>query len=349
MILVILIIVNCLSNEEDLSIARSRDFKCWSHFLTTLTGRDWMSAHNLQRIPGLWSRDNRRAPCPYGGDRANIMYPQSTAIKLVRSEDFSPHKTPSDFRHHYKLYKGYFTRHYIMTESIQDTSPRIHPSRSKKPVSDENCPPNLSVGSWDYFRLRRSNFLITLRTNSDIKAPINASCHNPHPAALPKAADTQIAAAEVRPWTSTLPISCWLCRRISPPPKNPIPAAMPWITRSTASSPFWFLPIASGIKTNNAEPILTSIWVLNPAGLFLSWRSHPIIPPTNMARHNLNSMPSQLSGDHKLAIDNVLLQIINRKIPILAEYDVRSQSYCQILLWANHDHVNAAPPQQYSS
>jgi hypothetical protein len=34
-----------------------------------------------------------------------------------------------------------------LTESIQDTSPRIHPSRNKKPVSDETCPPNLSVGT----------------------------------------------------------------------------------------------------------------------------------------------------------------------------------------------------------
>ncbi len=90
--------------------------------------------------------------CPYGGDRANIMYPHSTAIKWVRSEDFSPHKTPSDFRRHYKLYNSYLTRHYIMTESIQDTSPRIHSfadsgPRNKKPVSDETCPPNLSVGS----------------------------------------------------------------------------------------------------------------------------------------------------------------------------------------------------------
>ena len=59
--------------------------------------------------------------CPYGRDRANIMYPPSTAIKLVRSEDFSPHKTPSDFRRHYKLYKGYFTRPYIMTETISDS------------------------------------------------------------------------------------------------------------------------------------------------------------------------------------------------------------------------------------
>jgi hypothetical protein len=39
-----------------------------------------------------------------------------------------------------------------LTDSIQDTSPRI-PSfadsgpRNKKPVSDETCPPNLSVGS----------------------------------------------------------------------------------------------------------------------------------------------------------------------------------------------------------
>ena len=32
------------------------------------------------------------------------------------------------------------------TESIQDTSPRIHRWRNKKPVSDETCPPNLSVG-----------------------------------------------------------------------------------------------------------------------------------------------------------------------------------------------------------
>ncbi len=36
---------------------------------------------------------------------------------------------------------------FAMTESIQDTSPRIHPWRDKKPVSDETCPPNLSVGS----------------------------------------------------------------------------------------------------------------------------------------------------------------------------------------------------------
>ena len=59
--------------------------------------------------------------CPYGGDRANIMYPHSTAIKLVRSEDFSPDKTLSDGRRQYKLYNGYFTRHYIMTEIISDS------------------------------------------------------------------------------------------------------------------------------------------------------------------------------------------------------------------------------------
>ena len=99
-----------------------------------------MSANNLQRIPGLWSRDNRRVPCPYGGDIANIMYPQSTAIKLVRSEDSSPHKTPSDFRRHYKLYNGYFTRHYIMTESIHDTSPPIYLSKDKKLVSYKQAP-----------------------------------------------------------------------------------------------------------------------------------------------------------------------------------------------------------------
>ncbi len=80
-----------------------------------------MSANNLQPIPGLWSSDNRRVACPYAGDRANIMYPQSTAIKLVRSKDFSPHKTPSDFRRHYKIYNGYFTRHYIMTDTISDS------------------------------------------------------------------------------------------------------------------------------------------------------------------------------------------------------------------------------------
>jgi hypothetical protein len=48
-----LFIINCLSNEEDLSIALSRDFNGLSHFFTTLTNRDWMSANNLQRIPGL--------------------------------------------------------------------------------------------------------------------------------------------------------------------------------------------------------------------------------------------------------------------------------------------------------
>jgi hypothetical protein len=42
-----------------------------------------------------------------------------------------------------------------LTESIQDTSPRIHPWRNKKPVSDETCPPNLSVGSMlQFFNLK---------------------------------------------------------------------------------------------------------------------------------------------------------------------------------------------------
>jgi hypothetical protein len=48
-----LFIINCLSNQEDLSIARSRAFNGLSHFFATLTGRDWMSANNLQRIAGL--------------------------------------------------------------------------------------------------------------------------------------------------------------------------------------------------------------------------------------------------------------------------------------------------------
>jgi len=48
-----LFIISGFSNEEDLSIARSRPFKGLSHFFTTLTNRDWMSANNLQRIPGL--------------------------------------------------------------------------------------------------------------------------------------------------------------------------------------------------------------------------------------------------------------------------------------------------------
>jgi len=34
-----------------------------------------------------------------------------------------------------------------MTEIIQDTSPRIHPWKNKKPVSDETCLTYLSVGS----------------------------------------------------------------------------------------------------------------------------------------------------------------------------------------------------------
>ncbi len=37
------------------------------------------------------------------------------------------------------------------------------------------------------------------------------------------------------------------------------------------------------------------------------WRSSFLITlKTNKARHNLNSMPSQCSGDDKFAIDNVL-------------------------------------------
>ncbi|MBD1830431.1 hypothetical protein H6F71_24010 [Microcoleus sp. FACHB-61] len=42
-ILEILFIVHCLSNEEDLSIARNRGFKRLSHYFTTLTGRAWMT------------------------------------------------------------------------------------------------------------------------------------------------------------------------------------------------------------------------------------------------------------------------------------------------------------------
>src|SRR5919199_1869712 len=57
-----LFIINCLSNEEDLSIARSRDFKCWSHFFTTLTNRDCMSANNLQRIPAVGTTAGLRVP-----------------------------------------------------------------------------------------------------------------------------------------------------------------------------------------------------------------------------------------------------------------------------------------------
>ena len=42
-----------------------------------------------------------------------------------------------------------------LTESIQDTSPRMNPGRNKKPVSDETCPPNLSVGSrLQFFNLK---------------------------------------------------------------------------------------------------------------------------------------------------------------------------------------------------
>ena len=38
------------------------------------------------------------------------MSARTTRIKLVYSEDGSPHKTRSDFRPHYKSYNGYFTR-----------------------------------------------------------------------------------------------------------------------------------------------------------------------------------------------------------------------------------------------
>ena len=78
------------------------------------------------------------------------MYPQLTAIKLVRCEDFSPHKTLSDFPGHYKLYNGYFTRHYIMTESIQDTSPAFIPSQTQdaeiKNLYPRNLPPEFIRG-----------------------------------------------------------------------------------------------------------------------------------------------------------------------------------------------------------
>ncbi|AFZ07958.1 hypothetical protein Osc7112_3594 [Oscillatoria nigro-viridis PCC 7112] len=51
-------------------------------------------------------------------ETANIIYPQSTAIKLVDSEEFNPHNNSSYFRSHYKSYKGYNTRFYIITETI---------------------------------------------------------------------------------------------------------------------------------------------------------------------------------------------------------------------------------------
>ncbi|WP_377476290.1 MAG: transposase [Microcoleus anatoxicus] len=57
--------------------------------------------------------------------------------------------------------------------------------------------------------------------------------------------------------------------------------------------------------TSVARPDEASRITAALAGVSIS-SSHPIIPPTNKARHNLNSMPSQCSGDNKFAIDNVL-------------------------------------------
>ena len=56
------------------------------------------------------------------------------------------------------------------------------------------------------------------------QAPIKLKIHKPQPAAIPRAAETQIAAAEVKPLTLD-------SRRIVPPPIKPTPLTTPEIAR----------------------------------------------------------------------------------------------------------------------
>jgi hypothetical protein len=70
-------------------------------------------------------------------------------MEVVKREYFhnSPPLPHSDTLHRGQVLWASPLQNLSLTESIQDTSPRIHPWRNKKPVSDETCPPNLSVGS----------------------------------------------------------------------------------------------------------------------------------------------------------------------------------------------------------
>lgn len=97
---------------------------------------------------------------------------------------------------------------------------------------------------------------------------------NPAPAADPIAPTDQTPAAVVSP--RTLPRDC----RMDPAPRNPIPAATPWMMRPGSDAGPW---ICTEARTKLAAPRATIMWVRRPAGLCLDWRCQPTKPPSNAA------------------------------------------------------------------
>src|ERR1700709_765104 len=110
---------------------------------------------------------------------------------------------------------------------------------------------------------------------------ISAVSHWPAPQAMPRLATTQIEAAVVSPWT----LWCESSRRMTPPPRNPMPAMIPCTTRSTAEPSTWVPLVTSSMATRliRAAPSETSPWVRIPAGLPWISRLSPSTQPISVA------------------------------------------------------------------
>src|SRR4051812_22616949 len=127
-------------------------------------------------------------------------------------------------------------------------------------------------------------FSIRPRTISTVRvraSAIRAVSHWPAPQARPRLATTQTEAAVVRPWTLWWESS----RRITPPPRKPMPAMTPWMVRSTAEPSIRpFRAVSSRlIKVIREAPRETRACVRIPAGLPWISRLRPSTVPMRVA------------------------------------------------------------------
>src|SRR4029077_1774632 len=125
---------------------------------------------------------------------------------------------------------------------------------------------------------------------------IRAVSHWPEPQAMPRLATTQIEAAVVRPWT----LWCESSRRITPPPRNPMPAITPCTTWSTEPPSTLLSVVTSSTATRviSAAPRATRPWVRIPAGLPWISRLRPSTQPITVAtsrRRRISPGPTRSS------------------------------------------------------
>ena len=117
--------------------------------------------------------------------------------------------------------------------------------------------------------------------------------------AHPTPAVTQTLAAVVSPCTSF-----WSARfRITPPPRKPIPPAIPWKIRDSSTG---VIPDSRPPRMKRAEPSETSMCVLNPAMLWTFSRCQPITPPRRAATRSRTTHGAKwTSGGHLKSASNI--------------------------------------------